>query len=582
MERDLGFAVGRVYSFERVSSRLQTKGVGLERQSTSAQEWCDRHGLDLDDELRLSDPGRSAFHGEHLRSGGPLKTLIELAEAGKLGPDPVLLVEAVDRVSRLHPVRGLQQVFFALITAGVTIVTLEDEVFYNMASTEHDASQVVMLALKCQAAYEYSKRLSRRQTFNWSKVRESLKDGQIVRPKQYCPSWCDYSETKGFVFNEKAPGVIKALELLRAHGYTAVAKMLNEQGYPPLKGSSWTVGSLSALVKNSHQLYGAIKVRPRNAWKKLERDAMGRATDPRAQAGVVRGGAAEPGEVIEGLLPPLLSRQQVEEIRALVSARHRKGSHPGPNTQMHWIGRGLTRCVCGGSMTTCVGGHPPHHLIRYLACRARASSEVCRRPYLPMRDVAAVVLVRLSPEALAHLAGSSNGAEHAAALRLRLEQAASQEAALQQQLENVSEQLKLDARSGTGMAALLMEAYRDAATELEGVQQQLADLRAELTASSSPLPLETVEQVIEPLRAQLLRDESERDLRYRVNAALRQLGLRIVIDSEAMTMGLAIGEGELDWQPINFNAAWAALSQGLGGAVMQRTGQADFAVSAAA
>ena len=48
----------------------------------------------------------------------------------------------------------------------------------------------------------------------------------------------------------------------------------------------------------------------------------------------------------------------------------------------------------------------------------------------------------------------------------------------------------------------------------------------------------------------------------RANAALKQLGIGIHIDSEKMLLGLVIGDGEIDWQPIDFRAAYELLAEG--------------------
>ena len=137
---------------------------------------------------------------------------------------------------------------------------------------------------------------------------------------------------------------------------------------------------------------------------------------------MVRGGAKEPKEIVEGVFPPILPKKEVEEVVSIIAARNRTKNRPGPNTKMHWIGRGLTRCACGGSMSTCIGGHPPNALIRYIACRARDSSaKPCRRPYLPMDHVLAVVLSRLSLDSLLQLSGKGDAEGEAVRLRSQID-----------------------------------------------------------------------------------------------------------------------------------------------------------------
>ena len=60
----------------------------------------------------------------------------------------MLLVEAIDRLSRLEVLDGLQDVLLALIRADVVIVTLEDEQEYSRQSIRDDSTKLVMLVLE--------------------------------------------------------------------------------------------------------------------------------------------------------------------------------------------------------------------------------------------------------------------------------------------------------------------------------------------------------------------------------------------------------------------------------------------------
>ena len=100
-----------------------------------------------------------------------------MAQSGDLGAEPILLVEAFDRLSRLEAIDGLQDVLLALVRAGVAIVTLEDGAEYSRATLREDGSKLIVLAIKAQAAYEYSQRLSRRVTAAWDQARNDLGKG---------------------------------------------------------------------------------------------------------------------------------------------------------------------------------------------------------------------------------------------------------------------------------------------------------------------------------------------------------------------------------------------------------------------
>ena len=183
------------YSYERVSSGLQAeKGRGLERQANAAEQWsAESRGLQLNDTLRLSDAGKSAYKGDHLK--GALGRFLEMAQTGQLGEDPILLVEAIDRLSRLEAIDGLQDVLLALVRAGVAIVTLEDGAEYSRKTLREDGSKLIILVVKCQAAWEYSRRLSdRRITAAWKQAEADLGDGQLRRARFFCPPWAQVEE----------------------------------------------------------------------------------------------------------------------------------------------------------------------------------------------------------------------------------------------------------------------------------------------------------------------------------------------------------------------------------------------------
>ena len=238
------------------------------------------------------------------------------------------------------------------------------------------------------------------------------------------------------------------MELLRNYGYSQTAKTLNEEGHKPMRASIWTASTLSSMVRASHQIYGAVAVRPKGAWKPLERgpngelqDDSGRFYDPRAQKGMVRGAINEPMQIVEGVFPPVLPKKEVEEVVAIIAGRNRTKHRPGPNTKMHWIGRGMTRCVCGGSMSTCVGGHPPNALIRYIACRSRDNTETCRRPYLKLSDVLAVVLSRLTLDSLIQLSGKADSKGEAVRLRKDIDALLEKKAQVDQERLNIQESI---------------------------------------------------------------------------------------------------------------------------------------------
>jgi hypothetical protein len=73
-----------------------------------AQEYATRHDLDLDTDLRFEDLGVSAFRGANAEAGR-LADVLEAVRVGQVPRGSLLLVEALDRISRLNPETSLRE-----------------------------------------------------------------------------------------------------------------------------------------------------------------------------------------------------------------------------------------------------------------------------------------------------------------------------------------------------------------------------------------------------------------------------------------------------------------------------------------
>ena len=133
--------------------------------------------------------------------------------------------------------KALEESSLRLINADVTIVTIEDNNFYNKKKCDEDGSALIMLVLKCQAAHEYSARLARRQEYNWEEVRKDLAKGVVTRKNQNAPTWVSWNEKhQRWELNEKAVTIARAMELLKNTRSKQTAKTLNDEGHKPSTG----------------------------------------------------------------------------------------------------------------------------------------------------------------------------------------------------------------------------------------------------------------------------------------------------------------------------------------------------------
>src|SRR4051812_26452702 len=107
----------RAYSYIRFSAARQADGGSLDRQLRQTLAYCERHGLELDDSLSLSDLGVSAFRGDNVKTGA-LAAFLEACRTGRVPRGSRLIVESLDRLSR-DEIRPALQLFLALQDFGI-------------------------------------------------------------------------------------------------------------------------------------------------------------------------------------------------------------------------------------------------------------------------------------------------------------------------------------------------------------------------------------------------------------------------------------------------------------------------------
>jgi DNA invertase Pin-like site-specific DNA recombinase len=118
-------------SYARVSGERQLSGEGLARQLRGTMAWISanpEYPIRLD--LSLTDEARSAWKGDHVGADGALGKLLEMVRAGTIKRGTVLLVEALDRLSRQNVWNATHQLT-GLVTAGITVITTHDNKIYS-------------------------------------------------------------------------------------------------------------------------------------------------------------------------------------------------------------------------------------------------------------------------------------------------------------------------------------------------------------------------------------------------------------------------------------------------------------------
>ena len=150
----------KAYSYLRFSTTEQAHGDSRRRQTEMTERYAAKHGLILDDELRMKDEGVSAFRAKNVRSGA-LGNFLRAIDDGLVPEGSFLLVENLDRVSRASPWDAMM-IFKNIIDAGVTIVTLQDERTWNREELREEPFRIIESLLVMTRANQESETKSRR------------------------------------------------------------------------------------------------------------------------------------------------------------------------------------------------------------------------------------------------------------------------------------------------------------------------------------------------------------------------------------------------------------------------------------
>lgn len=216
-----------VYSYLRFSRPEQTKGDSLRRQVEKSKDWAERNKLRLDESLR--DRGVSAFRSKNARDGNALGRFLEQIQNGRVKSGDYLILENLDRLSRDEVFDKAIPLVRSIITAGVTIVTLDPERTYSRESLK-DIGTLFQMLLSFFLANEESRKKSERLCAAWSNKRHRASDKKLTA---LCPGWLRLSEDRTkFEPIQDRVAVVRKIYRLAAEGAgaIAIAKRLNADG----------------------------------------------------------------------------------------------------------------------------------------------------------------------------------------------------------------------------------------------------------------------------------------------------------------------------------------------------------------
>ncbi|RQZ94330.1 recombinase family protein [Burkholderia cenocepacia] len=478
----------RAYSYLRFSTPEQLKGDSYRRQTTMALEYAARHGLALDQDLTFEDLGVSAYRGANAEAGR-LGEFLEAVRVGLVPRGSYLLVEALDRLSRLVP-RKAVRVLEDIVEEGITVVTLNDGREYTSENLDADPTSLLIAIVLFMRANEESATKSRRLKAAWEGKRQNIEHRPLTA---VTPAWVSLSEETGKLelVEDRAAIVRRIFDMYVAGiGYASIAETFNREGIVCFgRAQHW------------HRTY----VR-----KILTNDAVVGVFTPHR---IVHEGGKKvrvPLEKVPGYFPVVIP----EEVFARAQAQLSGGSGAAPKHRGAVVSNliaGLARCpLCGSTMTRVMKGAAPKGGRPKLICTKAKAGAGCQYHAVPLENVETAIAENAS-----YITGNvPSGRE---GLDTELESVEVRIGATRDEIENLIQALA--AAPSTAIA----ERVRDLEVSLEALQSERDSLADQLVSANGPLLAKRVDD----LRVTLETDPMDR---AKANAALRLLLSSVTVD----------------------------------------------------
>ena len=350
----------RVYSYTRFSTPEQAKGDSYRRQGDAALRWAEKRGLELDDRLSIADEGVSAFRGTNAEIDKGLGKFLHACREGLIPDGSYLLVESLDRVSRMAP-RRAQRLIDDIVDNGVTIVTLNDGQEYTAHRLDNDPTALLIALMVSWRAHEESKTKGRRVAEAWAEKRRKVAAGETVKLTALSPTWLEWRDEGWSIHPVHGETLRRVYRMtLEGIGEHKIAETLNREGVPPMgrgrrKGTMWHRSAVSKLLRNSAVIGTLTPGRIEYVG-----DKRVRVTD----------------EPVPGVFPAVITEADWLAVRALKDGQTTAVKGRAAKAPMANVFSGLARCPdCGAAMTRVMKGRKKGGKPKLVCTRAKAGAE---------------------------------------------------------------------------------------------------------------------------------------------------------------------------------------------------------------
>lgn len=254
------------FSYLRFSTKIQEEGTSEIRQLDIAPKIAERYGWILDEKLNIDDKGLSGFKGRNYKETAGLGALLKALKEGAFPKGRIMIVEAMDRLSRLTP-HIARHLFEELLANDLEIYIHEDSKLYTKKSLE-DLSDLIISLIRIDAAHKYSKRLSGLLSDSWIIRKDTFaKDGVIYKAK--ANAWLKYNDDEKHY--EVVPEHVETIKYMfslanMGLGVRAIANRLTKEGKKVItdkrKSNGWAPISVRRILTSKSVLGINVHVDP--------------------------------------------------------------------------------------------------------------------------------------------------------------------------------------------------------------------------------------------------------------------------------------------------------------------------------
>ncbi|MFA0692684.1 recombinase family protein [Vibrio splendidus] len=453
------------YIYSRVSKSIQAQnGQGISRQIERGKKFVEdlnaragnsgqKYTYEVANEM-IVDEGLSAYLGRNTDENAGLGAFLQAAKEGEIPPHSLLVVEAVDRISRLDPNQS-RMIFLELAKHKIDVAIQRfNLVVYH--DRKADLGSDLLLTVGFHLAYMESQQKSERIRATFDKKREKERAGG-ARRTSICPPWMQLStcKTRFELIPERAE-LLKRIFKMRINekrGSTSVAKQLNREGLLNFNGRSWS----SKLVEKYWKMQQCLGV--------FQPQTDDYSTGKRRKIPL--------GNPIADYYPCVISKSEFSQVQASF-AMYEKGakSHNCKN-----LFAGILKCsVCGGTLSFAQSnrGQPKLRCRNYLDERGCTQGQKGSLNYRPVELLLIDSFECIDYTKLYGSRSTNSDAKTLAGIEIEIDERTKKIGELRKQLKKMN---------NTDAIAMIAAGLDSTCIEVESLKQQQAIL---LKAQSTP------------------------------------------------------------------------------------------------